>query len=281
MSLGSLVVVVGCSSDAPTDPAVASASGALSAAQCDYFAAGGKVTICHATGSTKNPIVVLRVSDAACATAHASQPADRVAVDGKCGPDACLPMGAPHDPTVPCCDGLAPSGGTCADVDECATGNGGCDQMCANSPGGFSCSCNAGYALAADGRSCEVVTACVDASSSGLVAWWRGDGDALDASGNGNHGALASGASFAAGRFGSAFSFDGESSYVSVPDSPSLAFGTGDFTIAFWVNPRDLEDGGDGMLHKDSWNGSTAKGWHFNRSAPSSPCAHPASPPRS
>lgn len=35
----------------------------------------------------------------------------------------------------------------CVDVNECAKENGGCDQKCVNSPGGFGCACNAGYQL--------------------------------------------------------------------------------------------------------------------------------------
>ncbi len=41
------------------------------------------------------------------------------------------------------------------DVNECSTGNGGCEQICTNTVGSFSCSCNSGYTLAGDGSSCE------------------------------------------------------------------------------------------------------------------------------
>jgi len=42
-----------------------------------------------------------------------------------------------------------------ADIDECATNNGGCsvDASCSNVPGSFSCSCNAGYD--GDGIACS------------------------------------------------------------------------------------------------------------------------------
>ncbi len=41
------------------------------------------------------------------------------------------------------------------DINECSTGNGGCGQVCTNSDGSFSCSCNSGFTLAGDGTSCE------------------------------------------------------------------------------------------------------------------------------
>ncbi|XP_078571585.1 mucin-like protein [Branchiostoma floridae x Branchiostoma japonicum] len=46
------------------------------------------------------------------------------------------------------------------DTDECATGNGGCDQNCHNNHGSFTCSCNSGYNLAADGRTCIDINEC-------------------------------------------------------------------------------------------------------------------------
>jgi hypothetical protein len=41
-----------------------------------------------------------------------------------------------------------------SDVDECATANGGCQHNCINGHGFHACTCNAGYQLQADGRSC-------------------------------------------------------------------------------------------------------------------------------
>ena len=57
---------------------------------------------------------------------------------------------------------------------------------------------------------------------SGLVSWWRGEGNAVDSVGS-NSGTLVGGVSFGAGEVGMAFSFNG-SSYVSVPSSASLNF---------------------------------------------------------
>lgn len=41
------------------------------------------------------------------------------------------------------------------DINECDTDNGQCDQLCNNYPGGYNCSCNPGYTLDIDGRSCN------------------------------------------------------------------------------------------------------------------------------
>jgi len=49
---------------------------------------------------------------------------------------------------------------SCADIDECATNNGGCAQICTNSAGSYACGCSAGYVLAADGVSCSDVDEC-------------------------------------------------------------------------------------------------------------------------
>ena len=36
------------------------------------------------------------------------------------------------------------------DIDECADKNGGCEQICNNTPGSFQCSCSAGFTLVSD-----------------------------------------------------------------------------------------------------------------------------------
>ena len=40
-----------------------------------------------------------------------------------------------------------------SDVDECASSNGGCDQICTNNPGSYQCSCNQGYI--SSGKRCQ------------------------------------------------------------------------------------------------------------------------------
>jgi len=91
-----------------------SAAYAITPEQCSFFASDEKVTICHATGSSRNPFVILRISTNACTEGHADHAADFVSVgDPTCRGAGCLPESAPCDATVPCCDGLACSQGSC------------------------------------------------------------------------------------------------------------------------------------------------------------------------
>ncbi len=74
--------------------------------------------------------------------------------------------------------------------------------------------------------------------SSGLVSWWPGDGNANDII-DANHGTLQNGATFASGKVGQAFSFDGINDFVQVPDASNLDI-TSQITIAAWIKPATL-----------------------------------------
>ena len=74
--------------------------------------------------------------------------------------------------------------------------------------------------------------------STGLVSWWRGQGDFTDHMGA-NDGALQGGVAFVAGEVGQAFLFDGVSGSVIVPDSVSLRL-TNQITIECWINTSKL-----------------------------------------
>ena len=41
------------------------------------------------------------------------------------------------------------------DVDECSVNNGGCGHNCINTPGSSVCTCNSGYSLNVDKKSCQ------------------------------------------------------------------------------------------------------------------------------
>jgi hypothetical protein len=72
---------------------------------------------------------------------------------------------------------------------------------------------------------------------SGLVSRWSGESNAVDSAG-GNTGVLLNGATFAPGKSGQAFSFNGSGAHVRVPDNASLHLTNG-LTVSAWVNPTD------------------------------------------
>jgi len=77
-------------------------------------------------------------------------------------------------------------------------------------------------------------TACA-AHPLGMVAWWRGEGNALDQTGV-NNGTIPGNINFTGGQIGGAFrgSSTGNWGYVEVPDSPSLNLDAS-MTIEFWI----------------------------------------------
>ncbi|NVN91044.1 MAG: LamG domain-containing protein [Desulfuromonadales bacterium] len=103
------------------------------------------------------------------------------------------------------------------------------------------------------------------APPSGLVAWWRAENSATDSKWI-NHGRLINGATFATGKVGQAFSFDGVDDYVDAGTNDIFNFnnGAGDFTIQAWINPATLERLGQSaatIAAKDTL--SPFSGWSF------------------
>ena len=47
-----------------------------------------------------------------------------------------------------------------ADIDECTQGIDGCDQMCTNQNGSYSCYCGSGYQLSSDRHGCQDINEC-------------------------------------------------------------------------------------------------------------------------
>ena len=76
---------------------------------------------------------------------------------------------------------------------------------------------------------------------SGLVSWWQGEGGAQDFAG-GNGGTLNS-VTFAAGKVGQAFDFNGTNAYVEVVSSSNLK-PTNSFSVEAWVKYNRITDGG-------------------------------------
>jgi hypothetical protein len=102
---------------------------------------------------------------------------------------------------------------------------------------------------------------------SGMVAWWRGNGDTSDYAGT-NDAVFEGTAAYGPGEVGEAFSFDGSSSFLQVPDSPLWDFGTNDFSFEFWANFSQVlpslvvGDGSIGLLAHDEESGTRNK-WMF------------------
>ncbi len=76
-------------------------------------------------------------------------------------------------------------------------------------------------------------TSFISRQSNGLVAWLRAEGDTIDSAGS-NDAIARGGVTYAPGRFGQAFQFDGVDDYLELPADTSLDFGAGDFTVAMW-----------------------------------------------
>jgi hypothetical protein len=104
-----------------------------------------------------------------------------------------------------------------------------------------------------------VMAQCVE-SPTGLVSWWRGEGNATDAVWY-NDGTLKNGTTFKTGKVSRAFSFDGIDDVVQVPDSDSWTFGSQDFSIDLWVNFSQI-NGRDPFIGHDDGGGELKK-WIF------------------
>ena len=97
--------------------------------------------------------------------------------------------------------------------------------------------------------------------SSGIVAWWSGEGNANDLIAT-NNGVPAGGISYANGEVGQAFVFNGSTSYIPVPASPSLDIGTGSgLTIESWVQPNAQINPGYPIAEWDSASDDGLQFW--------------------
>ncbi|MGH9281038.1 MAG: Ig-like domain-containing protein [Acidimicrobiales bacterium] len=102
----------------------------------------------------------------------------------------------------------------------------------------------------AEGTGTVVVRSCVPPPA-GLVAWWRGEGDAIDAAG-GHDGTPVGNVGFSPGLVGRAFALNGpqgpldpntgyaDGDYVAIPDAPSLT--PQSMTVDAWIKADALSD---------------------------------------
>jgi glucose/arabinose dehydrogenase len=109
------------------------------------------------------------------------------------------------------------------------------------------------------------------AAAAGEVAAYGFDEGAgtsvADASGSGNAGTTTGTGWAPMGRFGSALSFNGSSSFVTVADSASLDLTTG-MTLEAWVNPSTLDPGWRTVVFKQSTNGMVYSLYAHNGTRP-------------
>lgn len=85
----------------------------------------------------------------------------------------------------------------------------------------------------------------------GLIAEWKFENNVLDTSGHGNNGMICGGTSFTNGKIGKALSFDGLSGVVSVPNNPSLNFGSNkSFSISLWMKSTQSSGAGMILIHR-------------------------------
>lgn len=89
-----------------------------------------------------------------------------------------------------------------------------------------------------------------------LVAHWQGEGDFLDSAG-GHKGTQHNGVTFAPGKIGQAFSFDGVNDYIDIPDAGgSTSLNLNYQTISMWINPTMSSSSSFAVFPLDKRNGS-------------------------
>ncbi|CBZ52464.1 putative fibrillin-2 precursor [Neospora caninum Liverpool] len=94
-----------------------------------------------------------------------------------CDPNAtCFSDAAPDSvfdilnaiPRCTCKEGFEGDGRTkgtgCSNIDECATGQAGCEQICKDFAPGYACGCYDGYKLKANGKDCQDINECLTAN---------------------------------------------------------------------------------------------------------------------
>jgi hypothetical protein len=62
------------------------------------------------------------------------------------------------------------------------------------------------------------------------------------------------GTDWVTGKINGALAFDGTNEFVEVPDHADLDFGTGDFSVSFWVNKRAGSSGWDNIWGVNKWH---------------------------
>jgi hypothetical protein len=95
---------------------------------------------------------------------------------------------------------------------------------------------------------------CIDVGPE-VLSWWSGNDTALDMAGT-NNGTLMNGATYAAGKVGRAFSFDGVNDYLVAPDT-GLPAGNSARTLVFWMKSSTQQDGKSPVIY-GTWSAESA-----------------------
>lgn len=98
--------------------------------------------------------------------------------------------------------------------------------------------------------------------TTGLVGWWKFDGNALDSSGNDNNGILIGGPTFTTGQIDQALNFDGNNDYVDAGAPPTLN-NLPALTISAWIKPDSLTNPRNIIVAKTHGVTPTFTGWVF------------------
>ncbi|MCY3018594.1 MAG: DUF4832 domain-containing protein [Planctomycetota bacterium] len=115
----------------------------------------------------------------------------------------------------------------------------------------------------------SLVAGAAETPEAGLVGHWKLDdgkgASAQDSSGNGNHGVLKNmdaAKCWVQGKSGGALDFDGETSYVEIPNSTALqSVQDGSYTLVAWFNPAALPPGKD-WDYRSAYGIVMKKGFH-------------------
>ncbi|MCU0783406.1 MAG: LamG domain-containing protein [Verrucomicrobia bacterium] len=101
--------------------------------------------------------------------------------------------------------------------------------------------------------------------TNGLVAYYPLNGNANDASGNGNNGTINKGVTLTMDRFArtnGAYDFDGSTGFIGIPQNPILNLLTTNFTLSAWVWQRGADF--DGYRIIDKCTAGEPDGWTFD-----------------
>ena len=99
--------------------------------------------------------------------------------------------------------------------------------------------------------------------SSGLVGLWSGEGNGRNSAGGNGKNAQLTNVTFAEGKLGQAFVFNGESSEIKIPGNRDFRTGlTNGFTLEAWVKPSDISRQNP-IFEWNAGDGNTYWGVHF------------------